>query len=506
MQNLFRPHAIHIITAAILLVFLSHDSQAQNRKGYYPGDWVSYTQTRFVTSVGLGWSDVYFGTTGGIMRYASLEKTWKNPITTSDGLPTNEIWQIAVRNEDDRIHVLTPLGAWSYDPAFQDWRMEDAFPDHLEAPNFDRYKDFLTYHLDVGYRMTEETDLTYLIDPFFREYRVINAVEDRFDHLWVATYGHGIADVDLMSDFVTLRPHGLYQEDVQAVYVNDDMVWFGGKAGPSTENALTRWNRKTDEWSYFESRYHDRISSDEVNEIVGDDKHVFFATDNGLIQYRKKNEKFRSFTRAFGLRSTEVYSLLLEDSILLIGGNGTIDVLVTTTGAVLSFDTPEFFSSKVLTMTRFAGYLWVGTDYGVYRLNIEKNKWSRFNTPSGHLGGVIYQIVEGPFGFLWFVGSDGVIQLDDTFAEVEAYLTHTDLKDLTPHRIAFTGERLLIGTDNGVLRYDRLLQMWDSYSVDDGLIDNYINDIKLDSNHVWFATPSGATRFYWNNPLRTRDN
>ena len=49
--------------ASLCLILLAPGQpHGQNTKGYFPEDWVSYTNTRFVTSVGLGWNDIYFGT------------------------------------------------------------------------------------------------------------------------------------------------------------------------------------------------------------------------------------------------------------------------------------------------------------------------------------------------------------------------------------------------------------------------------------------------------------
>jgi len=38
----------------------------------------------------------------------------------------------------------------------------------------------------------------------------------------------------------------------------------------------------------------------------------------------------------------------------------------------------------------------------------------------------------------------------------------------------------------------------------DGLLDNLVQDLVLDGDYIWFGTPEGVTRFFWNNP-RYRD-
>ncbi|MCK4657242.1 MAG: hypothetical protein KAT85_09405, partial [candidate division Zixibacteria bacterium] len=290
----------HISGATVFFVslclFLLAPEQlyGQNIKGYFPEDWVSYTNTRFVTSVGLGWNDIYFGTMGGVTRYNSLEGRWKDPLTTSDGLASNEIWRLAVSREDDNIWVETPLGVYSYNPIFQEWSYETEFPVHLERSDFHKYTNLQSFHLDPGFQFSYEMDHAYLSDPDFRNYRIGDAVEDDWYHLWVATYGHGVVDIDLQSGFVNLLPNGLYQEFIRAIYIDNDMIWFGGESSAGYDDAITMWDRYDDTWHYYEAKYHDWISSDHVYDITGDDKYVFFATEFGVVKYDKDRDRFSS--------------------------------------------------------------------------------------------------------------------------------------------------------------------------------------------------------------------
>ena len=344
-----------------------------------------------------------------------------------------------------------------------------------------------------------------MVDPEFREYRVKAAVEDRWNHLWVGSFGYGVADIYLPSGFVTLMPFGLYQDNINAIYFDDDDIWFGGEPFGASQNAITMWDRRDGTWRYFEGRYNDWISSDNVSDITGDDNFIFFATDYGLVKYYKHEEKFRSFTRPLGLRSTELYSLYLEDSLLFMGGSGTIDVLLIPKDSIFALRTPDLMFGKVYAMSHIGDNFWVGTDYGVYRFDKRSFKWSRFNIPSGYLGGAVWQFLEGTSGDIWFAGSDGIVHLDSDLIEIESFLTRHDLKESMPHRIALADNLLWVGTDKGILRYNRLTKNWLSYDMSDGLIDNYVNDLKLEKDYIWFATQRGVTRFYWNNPLRIRN-
>ncbi|MFH1892783.1 MAG: hypothetical protein ABIK83_08915 [Candidatus Zixiibacteriota bacterium] len=495
-----------ILTAALLIGAICATVTAQNRKGYFPEDWVTYTQTRYVTSVAKGWDDIYFGTTHGIIRYNSLEEKWRDPMTASSGLPSDEIWRLAVNRDDDVIYAETSLGVYSYSPTFQEWTSEYDFPTELDDGNAMRQLSFEAYHFDLGYHLSYSSDNVYLTDPDLRDYQILDAAEDRWNHVWVATYGHGVADINLANNLVTMIPFGVFQEDVNVIYLDGSKVWFGGKQGLASENAITMWDRQNDTWQYFEARFNVWISSDEVNAIAGNGQAVYFGTDYGLVKYNRKSGTFRSFTLALGLRSNAVYSLFAEDSLLFVGGNGTIDVFMTPQDSIFPFTSSADGFGKILAMAHIGGDFWIGTEYGLHRLDGRTFKWGRFNIPSGHLGGAVWQIIEGTNGEIWFAGIDGVVHLDSNLTEIESFLTRTDLNEQMPHRIALAGDILWIGTDNGVFKYDRVRKTWKDYATYDGLIDNYVNDMVLENDHIWFATPRGATRFYWNNPLRVRED
>lgn len=477
---------------------------AQNRQGYYPGDWVTYTNTRFITSIDVSYSDVYIGTTGGIIRYNGLERRWMDPITESDGLPSHEIWLIAFDRYNDEIWVETPLGYYSYSSVFQRWSPENSFPRDLKNADISGRINFQTYTPLLGYQFYSEGGVPQLIDENLREYRITEAVEDDYSSMWVGTFGHGLLKFDQSSGFMEQKPFGPYQDYIEDIYFDGDTVWFGGFPVSEYANAITMWDRRSDEWRYFEARFNDRIVSDNVYDITADETNVYFATDQGLVVYEKDSERFFSFTRTLGLRSQELYSLHVEDSLLFMGGDGTVDVMLVPRDSIFSLSVPPQRVTRVDDIDRIGDNFWLCTTRGVVQYNEKTREWSDFDTRDHNLSGEVWQVFEADDGHVWFAGIDGVVHLDSDLNEIETFLSRHDLDNSVPHRVALIGDRLWIGTDNGVMRYDRVTRLWEDYGEIDGLIDDYVNDMKVDGDYIWFATPEGATRFYWNNPLSIR--
>ena len=59
-----------------------------------------------------------------------------------------------------------------------------------------------------------------------------------------------------------------------------------------------------------------------------------------------------------------------------------------------------------------------------------------------------------------------------------------------------------LATGYGLLKLRKEDEKWFTYTRSDGLADDIAYDIALDGNYIWFGTPRGATRFWWNEPSR----
>ena len=112
-----------------LLASLWATAQGQRIYDFYrPGDWVSYTNARYVTGIARGFNTIYFATTGGILRYDKAFQKWLDPFTTSDGMPDNRVRRIAVDPLTDDLWIDTPAGASYFNPGFEDRSTIADFP------------------------------------------------------------------------------------------------------------------------------------------------------------------------------------------------------------------------------------------------------------------------------------------------------------------------------------------------------------------------------------------
>ena len=83
-----RPSVKRIAALGWLLFISAAGAQQLTERAvhYRYGDWTSWPVMRFATSAALGYDEVYFGTTRGILRYDVFQDRWDVPMTRSDGL------------------------------------------------------------------------------------------------------------------------------------------------------------------------------------------------------------------------------------------------------------------------------------------------------------------------------------------------------------------------------------------------------------------------------------
>ncbi len=491
-----------LIIPVLILAFILNDARAVNLRGYLPGDWVSYTNTRFVRTVGVGFYNVYFGTTQGILVYDMTMRKWKDPITESDGLPDDNIRMMAVNPDGSAIWVSTPDGSYKYEKAFEEWYREDFFPLEFVQNDPSLIDNFQSYIPPMGYHAFAPNIIQ---DENLRDFPVVAAAEGPGGDIWLGTWGLGPGKIEQYGIDLELLNFGLYNSDVRTIYKNGDIFYFGGREEYEAENALTVWDRESGKWEYHEARYTDRFISDEINDIIGVDDEVFLATDFGLVRLNPETGSFRSYTSPGIFRTNLLLSLENHKEDLFIGTDQGMYRMNLEKDSLYYMGGRLIENSAVFDIEFYKGDLWVGTEYGALRYDFQTNRFYRYSTVGGVLLGATLDVEPDPNDGLWFATDDAIVWMNDRWQEQERFYVEAELNGYHPNKLLVMERYLWVATDYGVYRWDRQKKYWKHYIREDGLIDDMVFDIVDDGDHIWFATAGGATRFYWNNPLRGED-
>jgi ligand-binding sensor domain-containing protein len=486
---------------------------------YQEGDWVSYSVFRYVTSIALDFDHVYFGTTGGVIRYDRYEKKWDPPFTTSDGLPDNWIRNIACDPDRNEIWVDTYSGAAMYQPTFQEWSQEFDFPAHLAESDTSNVK-LPDFFMEPGLTLQPGR---YLMDSNLNQYKITDYLKGDLDDLWIGTWGLGAGLASLRHLQLTILKFGLYDKDVKTILIDGDQIWFGGSGFVYRSQGITRYDRRKGTWDYYYAPETPFLVTNQVNVMDANEEFVWFGTEDGLVRLDKKKDSWKSYSIFSGLPDNEVTALNVDGDILWIGTRYGLALYSTKRDSIARINDPLLKGIYIYCILPDSHFVWVGTERGVYTLDRSKKTWYRFSTPDNLLFGQVRSIAKYSAASLhsdsldsiggtiysgsdeiWFGTDMGVLGYNPVTDQRMIYRSKFELPEANVVKLA-CGERYVwVATGNGVLRLDKKRELWTEYNKEDGLLDDFVQDLVLDGDYIWFGTPQGVTRFFWNNP-RLRD-
>ncbi len=481
---------------------------------------MSYSVFRYVTSIAMDFDHVYFGTTGGVIRYDRYEKKWDLPFTTSDGLPDNWIRNIAYDPDRNEIWVDTYAGAAMYQPVFGEWSSEFDFPEHLTKSDTSRI-DLPDFFMEFGLTLISNR---YIMDSNLSQYKIMDYLKGDLDDLWIATWGLGAGLASLRHLDLKMLKYGLYDKDVKAILIDGDEMWFGGSGFFYRSQGITRFNRKSGSWDYYSDPYTPSLVSNQVNVIEADKGFVWLGTEDGLARFDKKKESWRSYSTFKGLPDNEVTALNADGDVLWIGTRYGLAFYNVKKDSLRKVNDPLLKGIYIYSILADSHFVWVGTERGVYALDRNKKTWYRFSTPDNLLFGQVRSIAKyssqdsllssfpdsnarktySGKDEIWFGTDMGILGYDPVTDERMVYQSKIDFPEAQVVKLVCDKRYVWVATQNGVLRLDKQHQLWARYTTEDGLLDNFVQDLVLDGDYIWFGTPQGVTRFFWNNP-RFRD-
>jgi ligand-binding sensor domain-containing protein len=555
---------LSILVMIALVMVSEHLAGQQNETGrrirgtnthYEPGDWTSYSMSRWITSLAEGREHIYFGSSGGVLRYNFYSNRWEPPWTTSDGLADNYVQVIAFDLNTDYLWCATANGISVYRPNFRRW--ENFYGDEFGLPANDEiisigFSDrnvwleskrgqYFSSQNQQGYfgriaasevpvqqivwfgaRGNNLRNLPnfvmhggYFFDPsgFIRDfrlnnYRVTSFLSDRWGSMWVGSWGAGVGRADYRIQILELIPYGLFIKNVNALEMDaEGNVWAGGLGVYNEESGITYWNTRNNVWTDYQARFNNRLFSDQVTSIALDDSCIWFGTQHGLACFSPQTNDWRTFDVSWGLGDNYVYDVEVDAGNVWIATANGLSQIVKDSLRSKKFRIQEIARRDLLRKNVYAieimqNLLWLGTEYGVYIYDTAKKTGGFEDDPNGPMNDAVRAV--GVYGVkeVWFGLADGVEVYD---LETQSWAGVPERRFLSANMvnyIAVDSSAAWVATDNGVFKYDKARKRWAHFGYEDGLLSDMVNCVLLDGDYVWFGTPEGMTRFYWNAPYR----
>ncbi len=321
-------------------------------------------------------------------------------------------------------------------------------------------------------------------------------------------------------------------------------LWIGTRAGLSTYEPQDRkWNTHPSELQ----------TSDWINDIRLDGSFVWIATTDGLVRYNGSTRIAAKLTETDGLPSKVINTVAIEGNSIWIGtssglarldksitvshasrfmphGNiraivadGDDTIWIGTPSGLAKYDTAAdtwthytrentnggLASNNVKTISKNGNKVWIGTIHGVSCLDEGTGKWSK------HLATTTTEVLHSNWVSKLAEDGDGLWfgnWKDSTEGAVIRYNRQTDTfrffsKDDLPlksikrpitriHGLTVGEDEVWVGTNGGLLRYDKTTDLWCHYTIEDGLPNNEVWTIVLDAPYLWTAHIGGVVSRY----------
>ncbi|MDQ1328218.1 MAG: hypothetical protein QG641_1503, partial [Candidatus Poribacteria bacterium] len=265
--------------------------------------------------------------------------------------------------------------------------------------------------------------------------------------------------------------HGLIHNYVNCILVQGDQIWLG------TSGGIAIYERDTGDWrSILEG-----LPNPNVRSLISDPERncIWIGTTGGLARISTKTGQLEVMKLSYSITSIARFA----DSVLPFlssaesgGFGGTRDALLLgTTSGTVEYNIPSgehqehraFVTRQPLKEASVANIVFDGDA-------IWFSNWS-----ASHNGAIIRYD-----------------RKSDTWRRFTRETILGNTKDKSPtiiKRICVDDKWVWFATDYGVLQYDKIANVWQHFTTDDGLLSNNIRQIECTTNFVWVC-PEMKTR------------
>ncbi|NLI16678.1 MAG: hypothetical protein GX409_10385 [candidate division Zixibacteria bacterium] len=468
---------------------------------YNLGDWVEYGNFRYVTSITADQKTVYFGTTGGILRYDKINQQWLDPLPIDRGFMSDYVRQLAYDSIFDELWVSTSDGSARYNFTFQRWYMEPDFPDSLIIND---WKTGRFVNIFAPFRYFYQNG--YIIDPTMKKFKITVGWRDRLsDTMFIGTWGLGPAMLDTRQTTLTLMPFGPYNSNISRIVKVGEYIWMGTDY-TRAERGLTRYDTKTGEWTYFQPESQFDLTDAALVSVIESDSNLWIGTRNGLMRLDNRGG-FKSYDTFKGVPSEKINCLAGFGGFIYIGTGRGLSALpasgiINDSTYKLPLPSMNIFENQIVNdLLAYDNKLYIATDQAVFSYDADSLRLRELDTPAGDLAAGATAIF-GHKKKLFFAISYGVVivDLDGNSAKLASAPAYSERWQI--NQIVADDNFVWSATTIGLWRYKLADGSSYLYTVADGLPTNNINSLALDGGYLWLGTSKNLVRFRWNSPGR----
>ena len=355
----------------------------------------------------------------------------------------------------------------------------------------------------LGLFTLEQKESIYTVTPInisnYSEELFIQDIYINSGILWISTFGQGVLRTILTNNicFVSQNynsENGLGGENyISVTYVDREGVLWIGTAGAGL------YSKEDDFFTFY---FRDKIKENNVTYLKVTSTEIW-TSGKGILQ--KYNKQYAKLLKTYSSDSNAIPKdritcfYVLSDTTILIGTKES--------GFYYKLPNEELFkkfelSDDVLSssITSIAGndkYIWVGTQNGMYKIDVATQKSERYSMSDGLSHNVVKNIYIGKnnkiyvgtsSAFLNIIENDEIIKLPFRIGDSEDYVSVKVTKIFEDDKgniwVSSQGQGVFCFRDTTI----------DHFGVEEGLFNNYCYGVAMDDkNTIWVSHDGGLS-------------
>ncbi|MGL5316104.1 MAG: ligand-binding sensor domain-containing protein [Peptostreptococcaceae bacterium] len=330
--------------------------------------------------------------------------------------------------------------------------------------------------------------------------------EDEFGNIWVGTY-YGLNKINLKTNKVEKflnkeNLNSISENTIYKVYCDEDgYVWVG-----TFNSGVNKINIRTNEITryYNIENNPDSLPGNYVRNMLRDSQgNVWICTDNGLAKFNEEEDTFTNYYKDLGNRysllNNAVYSIIQDKTGLIwVGTYEGISIFNPNNNIEHYKNNPNDDNSLSGNAVHGIyedknGLLWVGTNTkGLNILNRQTDEVTRISKKDGLTNDTINCIV-GDGDYVWVGTNDGINKININTKEIKQYKTSDGILDIKVKKLLIDSKNnLWIGTPSGLnildIAKDEVIDITSILSYNNGSTDTYVNTIYEDKEgNIWIG-------------------
>ncbi len=522
--------------------------QPDNRFDIY--DWVIYKQPGTIQSISEGYNYIYFGTeNGGIWKFHRYRDTFEEPITKAQGLTSECIKAVFFDKDTGYLWAATEKGieySYSRDGNWYSHSFDEyILPSQTNIIQFGSSKNYVWAYTGTTFLKLDRTSgilLGTILAPD-EEITQWSSQKYFFDFRVPTEWEHYLfAEGWVLSLNQLISPSGEYYQIITSLKESSGRIWIGSdngrlfygekqmemfyplSIGPVTDDVVAlvgkspihiagRYNTNV---KGISTLYPDRIEFDNkeykttlnmnpqsISSIIDMDEEIWYGSNQGILVYNKKQDFWRQLGQERGIPGLPVTSMSTDTSSVWIGTSKGISRLLTATKRSIPGEVEELLHDLYVNDIKVIGEtIWIVSDYYLLIFDKANNQLIDFrnygNTDSlGATKNLLkkFRKIHVLGDRIYITAENRVIKYSMTTKTWTLLFQPEAIPwDVNILSLAVSDEWCFIGTNKGLLRYDREYNLWDEYTFP---FIGEVRDMVIRGKYLWLGTSNGLIKFNW---------